>query len=264
MKKRSHRLFHVALMLGASLCLGSPSRAADRPNLSAKTEAIEASVTIDDALKAYPGLYGNLLADGRREMTKWRTEAETDRKDNPDLFKEGRRYSFERGYTQRSAVGRYVSIVRTDYSYSGGAHPNTVIDTILWDADAKKRISIRPFFKETADDGPTLRALAKEIRAALAVEKKARDMPVDDPDKDTWLASVKPKLLEIGAVALAPSTEAGKSSGLISYFSPYAVGAYVEGSYTAFVPWAEFKPFLTPEGAALFGGERPKGDGEKD
>lgn len=263
MKKRSHRLFRATL-IAASLALPTLAAAKDKPAVAIDTKAIEASVTIDDALKAYPGLYGNLLAEGRRELTKWRTEAETDRKDNPDLFKDGRRYSFERGYTERSAVGRYVSIVRTDYSYSGGAHPNTVIDTILWDAEVKKRISIRPFFKETADDGPTLRALAKEIRAALAVEKKARDMSVDDPDKDTWLASVKPKLLEIGAVALAPSTEAGKSSGLISYFSPYAVGAYVEGSYTAFVPWAEFKPFLTPEGAALFGGERPKGDGEKD
>jgi len=27
-----------------------------------------------------------------------------------------------------------------------------------------------------------------------------------------------------------------------------------------FVPWTALKPFLSPEGIAIFGGERPKGD----
>ena len=69
---------------------------------------------------------------------------------------------------------------------------------------------------------------------------------------------------EHGAVALAPSTETGKSAGLLFYFSPYAVGGYVEGSYTAYVQLSGFKDDLSPEGAALFGGERPQDDGKED
>ena len=130
----------------------------------------------------------------------------------------------------------------------------------MWDAKTKKRISTRAFFTETADNGPTLNALAKAIRAALAVEKRARDIQVTDPDTDHDLSAVKPKLLDIGAVALEPSTTEDKSSGLTVIFSPYAVRPYVEGSYVIFVPWTAFQAYLSGEGRAIFGGERPKDD----
>ena len=61
-------------------------------------------------------------------------------------------------------------------------------------------------------------------------------------------------------VTLAPSTVSGKSSGLTFHYPPYAVGSYVEGEYIAFVPWETLKPFLSPEGAKIFGGARPKDD----
>ncbi len=154
---------------------------------------------------------------------KWQAGAEKDKKEYPELFRDNRRQEYQRSYGERSvAAGRYVSVVRIYYIEGGGAHPNHETNTILWDATAKKRISIRPFFKEAADNGPTLTALAKALRAALAVEKKARDIEMADPDTDHDLSAVKPKLLDIGALALAPSTGAGKSSGLLAYFSPYA------------------------------------------
>jgi hypothetical protein len=254
-------------LIAACLCFGF-AQAQDKPDKSdytLHTKLLDASVTVDGALKRFPGLYENLLAEGKRQTAKWEAEAQKDKKQYPDMFRDGRPQVYDRGYSERSLVaGRFVSVVRSDYMNTGGAHPNHFSDTILWDAQTKKRISIRPFFKETATNGPTLRKLAHDIRAALAAEKKARDVPVDDPDKDQWLSSVKPNLTKIGGVALAPSTEAGKSSGLLFFFSPYAVGAYVEGSYVAFLPWSTFKAALSREGAAIFGGERPKGDAEKD
>jgi hypothetical protein len=260
----SRALFCTSLV-AAMLCLPALVHAEDaKPAISIKTKAIEASVSIDDKLKAYPGLADNLLAEGRREVEKWRASADKDRKDAPDDFADGRRYSFERSYTQRSAIGRYVSVERGDYLNAFGAHPNSETNTILWDANAKKRVSIRRFFKETATGGPTLNRLAKAVRAKLAVEKKARGGDEVDPETDTELANVQPDLLKMGAVALVPSAESDKSAGLVFYFSPYAVGSYAEGPYSAFVSWQTFKDDLSPEGAALFGGERPKADEEKD
>ena len=52
-----------------------------------------------------------------------------------------------------------------------GAHPNTDVDTIIWDQAAKKRISIRPFFTETADNGPTMKAMLQG-RHRLAEDRK--------------------------------------------------------------------------------------------
>jgi len=232
--------------------------------LTVETKYVKARVSIADNLKAYPGLYDNLVAEGRRELAKRRAQAAKDAKSEPTMFEDGRHYEYERSYTQRSVVGRYVSIVRTEYEDGLGARPNHLIDTILWDAEAKKQISIRPFFKESAPGGPTLKRLAHLIRVALAAEKKARDVKVDDPDSDTQLANVSPDLLKMGAVALAASTENGKSAGLVFYFAPYMVGSYVEGDYNAFVPWTEFKNQLSPAGAAVFGGMRSPDDIKQD
>jgi hypothetical protein len=133
-------------------------------------------------------------------------------------------------------------------------------DTILWDKTEAKRISIRPFFSDLADGGAALKAIRLAVIASLKSEKLKRD--VAEPADPDWIKSLEPKLLKIGAVTLAPSTVPGKSAGLTFHYSPYAVGPYAEGGYTAFVPWTKLKPYLSAEGVAIFGGARPRGDEE--
>jgi hypothetical protein len=143
----------------AAVCIlaaaGSAGAQDAKPVATVNTRTIEASVTIAPALNAYPELSNDLLAEGRSELANSRAEADKDSKDMPDMFEGGRRYSFARSYSERSVIGRYVSVLRSDYMDEFAAHPNRSMDTILWDRAAKKRISIRPFFKETADDGAT-------------------------------------------------------------------------------------------------------------
>jgi len=106
-----------------------------------------------------------------------------------------------------------------------------------------------------------MKAMVKAVIASLKIEKKKRDS--GETATEEWFKSVEPSLLKIGAVTLAPSTETGKSSGLTFHYPPYAVGPYAEGQYVAYVPWETLKPHLTPEGARIFGGARPKGDAEE-
>lgn len=242
-----------ALVLGC-LCAAPALAAEPKPDAAVKTQYIDASVTLDAAIRRNAALAADLLAEGKRWIDNNRAETAKEFKAEPDLFRDGRAWTFERNYSQTSLVdGRYVSIVRTDYVYTGGAHPNTDINTILWDDGAKKQISIRPFFKETADNGPTLKALRTAAIAAVKAEKKARGVE----DSGDWQRSIEPKLLKIGAISLAPSTVAGKSAGLDFHYPPYAAGAYAEGSYVVLVPWETFKAHLSPEGAAIFAGQRP-------
>jgi len=252
-----------AAILWLAVAASTPTFAADDPAAySFKSKVVETIVSFDATIKADAPLAANLLAEGKRWAEKYRHEAETEAKGSPELFRDGNPWSFERQYTTDAVIAdRYVSITRQEYSYTGGAHPNTVLDTILWDRTAGKRISIRPFFTELADGGPTLTALRTSIIAALKAEKKARG--VDDTAEMNWFKDIEPKLLKIGPVSLASSTVPGKSAGLVFLYSPYAVGAYAEGSYEAFVPWETFKSFLTPEGAAIFAGKRPDGDKPK-
>ena len=102
--------------------------------------------------------------------------------------------------------------------------------------------------------------MVKAVIASLKAEKKKRG--TSETATDEWFKELAPSLLKIGAVTLAPSTEAGKSSGLTFHYPPYAVGAYAEGEYVAFVPWETLKPYLTVEGTRIFGGARPKDDAD--
>ena len=248
-------------LVGALACFASPAAALagkPKPDASIKTRTVEVSVLLDDRIKADAALAADCLAEGKKWIDRNAAEAEASRKQDPVLFRNGG-WTFERKYSTRSVVdGHYASIVRSDYMDTGGAHPNSDVDTILWDSAAKKRISIRPFFTESADNGPTIKAMLKGVMASLNIEKKKRD--AGDTATAEWYKSLEPRLLKIGAVTLAPSTETGKSSGLTFHYPPYAVGPHAEGEYVAFVPWETLKPYLTPEGVKIFGGARPRGD----
>jgi Protein of unknown function (DUF3298) len=249
----------VAIAIATTILIVSPTlAAAPKPDAIVKNRNIEARVLLDDRIKADAALSADCLADGRKWLDKNAADAAATRKSDPQLFKDGG-WDLERNYRIRSVVGdRYVSIVRADYMDTHGAHPNSDVNTILWDKVDNKRISIRPFFTETADNGPTMKAMLKGVIASLRIEKKKRDS--SDTATAEWFKSLEPSLLKIGAVTLAPSTEAGKSSGLTFHYPPYAVGPYAEGEYVAFLPWETLKPYLTPEGVRIFGGTRPKGD----
>lgn len=245
----------AGVLLSSVVLAGEP-----RPDATIKNKSFEARIYLDDTVKADQALAADCLAEGRKWMEKNAAEAEGERKRDPQLFRDGG-WTFERRYNFRSRVdGHYVSIVRGDYMDTKAAHPNSDVNTILWDSEANKRISIRPFLTETADNGPTMKAMVKAVLASLTAEKKKRD--AGDTATSEWFKGIEPKLLKIGAVTLTPSTVSGKSSGLTFHYPPYAVGPYAEGEYVAFVPWETLKPYLTPEGAKIFGGARPKDDEE--
>lgn len=210
--------------LVCSIGLGTYALAADpKPDAVLKTTSIDARVFLDDKIKADAALAANCLAEGKKWLDKNAAEAAASRKQDPQFFKDGG-WDFERKYAIRSVVAdRYVSVLRNDYMDTHGAHPNSDVNTILRDKTEGKRISIRPFFTETADGGPTMKAMVKAVIASLTAEKKKRD--TSETATDEWFKGLEPSLLKIGAVTLAPSTEAGKSSGLAFHYPPYAVGA---------------------------------------
>ena len=272
------RCLALAAFVVALQILTPPRSFADtKPQISLEKKYLEVSVVVDNALKPFAGLFANCLAEGKTWADKASADATAQWRADPKSFR-GLQWSYDRTYDLRSVVGRYVSIVRSDGTFEGGAHPNEEIDTILWDALAQKRISIRPFFTETADGGPTMTALARSAQLAVAAAKLAKGIngygdddtpaskltPEQELRQDSFIRDgIKPKLLELGPVTLAPSTESGKSAGLTFHYSPYGVGPYVEGPYTIFVPWTDFRQYLSPEGVAIFGGARPKGDADK-
>src|SRR5690348_825075 len=159
---------HLAFLLTLLSLL--PALAAEpKPDAALKTRAIEANVFLDASVKADPQLASDCLSEGKKWLDKNAGDAARELKQDPQFFKDGG-WAFERKYAVRSVVAdRYVSVARSDYMDTHGAHPNSDINTILWDRSEGKRISIRPLFNETADNGPTMTAMRKAVIAALKI-----------------------------------------------------------------------------------------------
>jgi hypothetical protein len=250
-----------AILTGVAIAgfaaLASLAQAAPKGAIATKTKAVEISVTFDDTIRLRPELAANVLNEGKRWADRERREADREWQNSPELFRGGQRWTLERDYAVTSIVaGRYISVLRTDYTFTGGAHPNTTLETLLWDEQTKKRISIRPFFTDLSDNSRAMVEIQNAVISSLTVEKKERG--TFEANDNEWYKGLQPSLFKIGAVTLEPSTDAGKSSGLTFHYSPYAVGPYAEGSYTAFVPWRILRPYLTAEGLAIFSGDKPK------
>lgn len=227
---------------------------------TAKKPYVEVEVIVADSLKAYPKLYEQLVAEGKKFGEESEHDTAEQWREHKDFFR-NMAYSFDRGYRLQAAAGKYVSVEIGESQYTGGAHPNHEIDTLLWDRELERRVDFRTLFIDTENNSPAMTALASLVKDAVIAEKKAHGVPVEDDD--IWFKEWKQEFSIFGAPGLAPSTEAGKSSGVTFDFSPYVVGAYVEGSYTVFIPAEKIAPYMTPEAQALFGGERPKSGAEK-
>src|SRR5258708_32214876 len=119
-------------LVGAFACLAFPALAADpKPDAAIKTKIIEANVYLDDKIKADPALAADCLAEGKAWAEKNRADAAKERKQDPQMFRNGAR-TMERQYETRSVVdGHYISIVRPDYLDHGRAPPDSDGNTVL-------------------------------------------------------------------------------------------------------------------------------------
>jgi hypothetical protein len=245
----------LALLVTAASASLLPA-AVPAPDFVIKKDKVEAAVFLDAKLKADPALAANCLVEGRKWAEREHADnVEARRDEDPDLieWRSGRDYSF-----LSIVAGRYVSVMRTDSLSFGHA---ASIDTILWDKKAGRRISIRPFFRETETGGATLTTMQTAIIAELKAAKLSYGSPEDEDqiaELNRYKQLFQPNLLKIGPVSLAPSTDAGKSSGLIFHYGLNVIGGYDAGPFDAFVPWKTLKPHLSPEGIRIFGGAQSK------
>jgi hypothetical protein len=97
------RTIGLAGAIACAAALGTALAAEPKPDFSIKTKAVEASVILDAQIKADLALAANCLAEGRKWAEKNRADADKERKQDPELFRNGR-WTMERKYQTRSVV----------------------------------------------------------------------------------------------------------------------------------------------------------------
>ena len=257
---RTARILLVTVAVAASLAACQRAeKKAETPKPSAEaaidgplkydsaTPYAKTSLTLPEAIKTQPELYAALYRQEVADLAKYAEGAQADRTEAGGESAMGP-YEKTIAYGDPVQTGRLFSAMRTDFDYSGGAHPNTVATALLWDKTEKRRISPADLFAKGADLSSLERALCDAVNTA----KKAR--PGATPVKvggDTWSC---PKLKDV-ALILAPGDAPGKAGGLTFLLDAYAVGPYVEGAYYLTLPASTFQTLLAPAYASEFGGK---------
>lgn len=212
---------------------------------TAKTADAEVSLTLPEAVGAVPALYAKLFSEGRNELDSFAEGAKGELEELRATGDKPLPYGRSLDYAVTAETPRLLSLVLNALESTGGAHPNTILTTTVWDKAAGKALTPADLFAPGADMSAADKALCDAIHAA----KKAR---VDDPALTGELKDC-PKMKD-APLALAASTTPGKAGGVIAVFSPYALGAYAEGAYRVVTPLSAFQGVLSPAYAADFAG----------
>lgn len=141
-----------------------------------------------------------------------------------------------------------ISISGNYYSYTGGAHPNTVL--LAWNFDLTTGQFFTP--EVLAADGQAFSAAVKEelVRQSRLVAAE-NDL---EPEKFFW-ANYEEILSAWTSYAVSFD-----SSGMTVAFSPYELAAYVVGAQVYYLDYTQLMPYLSPHGVELLGLESTEGE----
>lgn len=228
----------------------TPADAAAPFGFQDKTPFAEIKLTLPQALKGQPDLHAQIYA---REVAALRTFAEGAQADATEAGAPGVAYSQEVELTPAHETGKLLSLKRTAFEFTGGAHPNTTTTGVLWDKAMKRVVGPAELFAKGAD----LAALDRALCDAVNREKKARVPGAQTVALGGGGMFSCPRLTETPFV-LAPGSVGGKAGGLTFLIGPYQVGPYAEGGYEVTLPQSLFRDLFAPAYADEFAGEPVK------
>lgn len=229
----------AAAPAAAPAAAGAPMRFED------KTEYAAVKLTLPEAIKGQPDLHAPLYAAAVRDLQQFEEGAQGDLSEagggpNP--------YEKTIAYAAGGETDKLLSLSRTDFEYTGGAHPNTRFSAVLWDKALKKRLGFADLFRAGAD----LSALDKLLCDAANLAKQARSPGSERATRDGKMWTC-PKAVSTPFI-LSPGTVPGKAGGVTFLIGAYQIGPYSDGDYWIALPQDAFRSLLNPAYADQFAG----------
>jgi hypothetical protein len=215
---------------------------------ASNTAQADVSLKLPDLLANDPELHARLYAEGVKDLKGFvEGAAAAHAEDSTDTTP----YAKNVTWTAAADTSKLLSLRQEIFEFTGGAHPNTTLQALLWDKSLKRPLQPAGLFRPGAD----LSRLDAALCQGLAEQKKQRLGSAFTPaGGDNWRC---PNWAD-SAFVLTPSTVAGKAGGLTFLFSPCSEGACVEGPYEATVPLAAFQRELAPAYVDEFAGAPAK------
>ncbi|MFN8448076.1 MAG: DUF3298 and DUF4163 domain-containing protein [Anaerolineae bacterium] len=140
-------------------------------------------------------------------------------------------YELDVTYATSQRGDNLLSLIFTEYVYTGGAHPTTVFKTFTFDLHADRVLMLDDLFKPGIDPYPTLGATVEDLlRQQLA--------GISDDDFIHSGAGENPDNYQNFAL---------DGSDLVFYFPPAQVAAHAAGPQILRVPLSALSSILAPE-----------------
>lgn len=138
--------------------------------------------------------------------------------------------SLDGGVTKTYDDGHLLALSLSFDSYSGGAHPNTRLETVLYDSDRGRAAGLEDLF---ADKAGYLETLSRGVSDALARQ----------PDMEEGCISTCSAPYASNLASFQPTAE-----GLLFALPAERTGPIGAGMFDATVPWERLRPSLDPHG----------------
>ena len=235
----------------ATAAVVTPADAAAPMAFESKTRWADVSLTLPAAIRPQTDLHARLYAE---EVRRLRQFIEGAQGELTEAGAETGRPKYEKtiNFTAAAETAKLLSLKRVDFDYSGGAHPNTLAEGLLWDKALKRRIGLTELFVKGAD----MTVLDQALCSAINTAKRARV-----PDSATVTLGGKdfscPRVVDTAFILTGGDTP-GQAAGLTFLVGPYQVGPYVEGAYEIALPAAAFRSLLAVAYSSEFGGQLAK------
>lgn len=136
---------------------------------------------------------------------------------------------------------RLISVEGDYYSYTGGAHPNTVL--MAWNFDRERGDFIAP--EQLAEDSTAFsQAVYEEILRQIGQWAEDNGMGVEDLFWDNY------QEIAAGWTSYAVSFD---ETGMTVGFSPYELAAYAAGPQVFRMDYGFLRPYLSDDGCGVLG-----------
>lgn len=209
---------------------GTTAMPAVARTVNEKSDLYEFSYAYPAAAAAIPALKAVLDADLDKQKSELAAEATKDKKGAEEAGFPYRTYS--RGYDWKvvTETPGWLSLSSLVSIYTGGAHPNSWFETMLWDKQANQRRDPKDLFVSKE-------ALANVIKPEFcrqidAQRAKKRGEPVKRDSDGLFDGCLNP--MDYVVILGSGSGKAFDRIGVL--VPPYEAGPYVEGAYEATIP----------------------------
>lgn len=217
-------IFYIAAAL---LCLGaSPMKPA---KVERRSEALEFTYAWPAEAAAIPKLNARF----RSEMTRAYRQALALARENEKMYRsEGRRDIhdyYSKVWTSAGQSSRLLSLQAELGTFTGGAHPNTSYEALLWDRAGGKPVAVSQLFARSGDFAAISRpAYCKALDRERLKRRQGEKLGLAEFD-------ACPKFSQL-AVVIADRDRNGRFDRIDFIASPYAAGPYAEGEYVVPLP----------------------------